>query len=387
MKIGFDATKAFDKKNGYGRYSRSIIRILSQNHSENSYVLYTSKLSKDPSIKSLISPRHVAVRTPAYIVTKMNMGNIWRNTILGNTATKDGVDVFHGLNNELPIVVNKNLKTVVTIHNLHFIRYPHLYNSLDISLYKRRYKHACKVANKVVVPSKQSAEDLEAFFGINSKKIEVIQQGVHPVFKKEYAPYDMRKLCDKYALPEDFILTISHLDVLNNNALTTFKALALLKEKLDIPLVVVGNAHKNYLAALKSIASKEQMLNRLIILDEVPEEDLAKLFQICKIYINASTYPCDTTSIKEALYSKVPVICSRLPDFIEAGGLAPIYIQPGNLEELAYTIQNVLNNPSLTSNMIFQGEIHSQQFNDVIIADQLINVYNALVTKKNGFFI
>lgn len=379
MKIGFDANKAFLGTGKKGSYSKSVIRILSQHFPENHYILYASKIKKDPALKDLLAPDHVEVRTPAFIVTKMNMGNIWRSTILGNTALADKVDVLHGLNNKLPLVVSKKLRTVVTVHNLHFIRYPHLFHNFDVEIYKRRYKHACKVANKIIATSTQTAEDIASFLGIAPDKIEVIPQTCHRDFKKEYVPYELRRLCDQYQLPEDFILTTSKDDIFDNSALTALKALAYMKDKLDIPLVVVGNIPKNYYAELIKIAEKEKIANRLMILGDIPVQDMAMIYQLCKLYLHVSTYPCDTTPIKEALYSRVPVISSRIPEFIEAGGLSPIYIQTGNERELAFTIQNLLNNISLTSNMIDQGAVQAQEYDDELIAKKLYNLYYSIV--------
>lgn len=379
MKIGFDATKAFIDAGYQGTYSKSVIQALSRYCPQNDYILYTSTLKMDPALRDLLAPDHVAVRTPAFMVSKLNMGNIWRSTILGNTALSEGIDVFHGLTNKLPLITNRKLKTVVTIHDLNFMHFPHLYHSFNVEVDKRRIMHACKIADRIIATSEQTAKDIGTFFGQDPAKITVIPQTCHTAFKKEYAPYDLRVLCDRYKLPDDFILVTSQDNILDNNALVAFKTLVAMKDKVDIPLVIVGKIHKKYLSDLLTIAAKEKLTNRVILLKDITTVDIAMLYQLCRLYLHVATYPCDATPIKEALFSKVPVVCSRIPEFMEAGGLGPIYTQPGNEEELMDTIQSLLNNPSLTSNMIAQGDIQVQEFEDGHIARKLNNVYASLV--------
>ena len=301
---------------------------------------------------------------------------------MGNIAFKDNTDVFHGLNNQLPLITDKRLRTVVSIQNLYFLRYPEFFTSLDIEIIKRRYKHACAVANKIVTPSSQTAEDLVSFFGIEPDKIHVIPQACDIIFQKEYAPYDALVLTDKYNLPSDFILARSSKEALNNNALNAVKAFISIKNKMDIPLVIAGKISKKQEAAIVKIITEEKASNRVIFLKDLPWHELAILYQLCQLYLHVPSHPCNAMPIKEALCARVPTICTRIPEFIEAGGLGPVYVQSGNVDEVADTVQNLLNNPSLLSNMIEQGSIHAKTFDNALVAQQFNDLYHSLAGKK-----
>lgn len=382
MKIGFDATSAFTDLDHHGIYSRSVIQTLSRNCPENEYVLYTSSLKQDRTLKDLLAHRQIRLRAPSFILSKLNMGNLWRSTLLGNLAFKDSINVFHGLNNQLPLIINKRLRTVVSIQNLYFLRYPDFFKSLDIEIIKRRYKHACTVANKIVAPSSQTAEDLIAFFGINPDKIQVIPQACDIVFQKEYAPYDALVLSDKYNLPSDFILARSSKEALNDNAINAVTAFARIKNKIDIPLVIAGRISKKQEASILRIIHDEKISNRVILLKDLPLDELAILYQLCQLYLQVPTHPCNSMPIKEALCARVPTICTRIPEFIEAGGLGPVYVRAGNTDEVADTVLNLLNNPSLLSNMIEQGSIHAKTFDNTLVAQQLNDLYHSLIDQE-----
>lgn len=382
MKIGFDATNAFTDFGQQGIYSRSVIRTLSRNFPENEYTLYTTSLKQDHVDKDLLEHRQIRLRTPSFIVSKLKMGNIWRSTMLGNIAVKDDIDVFHSLNNQLPLIIDKRLRTVVSIQNLHFLRYPDMFKGLDIEILKRRYKHACTVANMIITPTSQTAEDLVTFFNINPEKVLVIPQACDVTFQKEYAPYEALVLSDKYKLPGDFILARSSKEVLNDNALNAVKVYV--KSKIDIPLVIAGQISKKQEVSIWKIITEEKINRNVIFLKDVPLDELAILYQLCQLYLHIPSFPSNCMPIQEAICARVPTICTRIPEFIEAGGLGPVYVRPGNIDEAADTIQNLLHNPSLLSNMIEQGSIHAQNFDNFRVAQQLNELYYSLLDKKQN---
>lgn len=382
MKIGFDATNAFTDFGQQGIYSRSVIRTLSRNFPENEYTLYTTSLKQDHVDKDLLEHRQIRLRTPSFIVSKLKMGNIWRSTMLGNIAVKDDIDVFHSLNNQLPLIIDKRLRTVVSIQNLHFLRYPDMFKGLDLEILKRRYKHACTVANMIITPTSQTAEDLVTFFNINPEKVLVIPQACDVTFQKEYAPYEALVLSDKYKLPGDFILARSSKEVLNDNALNAVKVYV--KSKIDIPLVIAGQISKKQEVSIWKIITEEKINRSVIFLKDVPLDELAILYQLCQLYLHIPSFPSNCMPIQEAICARVPTICTRIPEFIEAGGLGPVYVRPGNIDEAADTIQNLLHNPSLLSNMIEQGSIHAQNFDNFRVAQQLNELYYSLLDKKQN---
>lgn len=379
MKIGFDAKSAFVNFTGLGSYCKYVIRVLNENYPENKYLLYTPKVSNKKEIKALIKPSHTEIRTPAKIISRMNLGNIWRSTILGNTALSDGVDIFHGLGNELPIISNKRLKTVVTIHDLMFVRYPQMFKPVDIEILKRRYKHACKVANRIIAISQQTADDITNFLGVDPRKINVVYPGCPSGFHKEYDPIELKKIIDKYRLPEDFILNVGTVEP-RRNALLIVKALAILKDKLDMPLVILGKPNRKYKDEIIRVSNKERIANRIEFLHKVPAEDLPKIYQLSKLFVYPSLFEGFGIPIVEALCSKVPVIASKGFSFAEAGGPKSIYIDNNDPEELANVIMKLLNNSQLAGKMIVHGEEYVKRFGDRKISSELMKVYQEAVS-------
>ena len=310
-------------------------------------------------------------------MTMPGLSAVWRSYSLTKRAGRDGVDIFHGLSNELPLAGSKKVRQVVTIHDLLFLRYPHLYNLIDLGIYKQKTKWACNAADKVIAVSEQTAQDLIDFYHIPSSKIEVVYQGCHPSFREEYDSYVLDRVASKYALPQDFILNVGTLEP-RKNAMLILQAMAQLKNKLQLPLVLVGKA-TNYKEELVAYARKENLLGQVHFLHNVPFEDLPKIYQLSRVFIYPSVFEGFGIPILEALCSRVPVITSKGSCFAEAGGPHSIYINPNDPEELADAILRITNNPTMTTKMTIDGVAHSLAFEDERVAQNLMNVYRKVV--------
>lgn len=376
MRIGYDAKDVFSKKSRFGSYNKYIIKVMAKYFPENNYLLYTSGSTFNKDVLDIQNFSNMEIRSPAKIISRMNLASIWRSTILGNTALNDHVDIFHGLSNELPIIMSKKLKTVVTIHDLYFIRYPHLYQPLEIEILKRRIKHACRIANKVIAVNNQTADDVQSFLGINKNKVEVIYPGCDPCFSIEHDLFELKKTSDLYKLPEDYILNATPLESAGGT-LSLLKALSTIKDKIDIPLVIVEHPVRSYKKEVLAEAKSLGLENRIIFLRNVPKEDLSKIYQLSQLFIYTASYEGSVAPIIEALNAKVPVISSHA--FEKVGGKAALYVKNKDHEALGEAITQVLLNTQLAGKMISEGEQHVRKFDQENFANQTSKVYEALL--------
>ncbi len=268
-------------------------------------------------------------------------------------------------------------KWVVTVHDLLFLRYPHLYNLLDVSVNKQKAKYACSKADLIVAVSQQTANDIVEFLGIPEDKIRIVYQGVHPIFKEEYDSYILQRIATKYQLPPDYLLNVGTIET-RKNALLLLEALNQIKGKMDLPLVLVGKSTP-YKKVLEEYIKKNHLQERVIFLHNVQFEDLPKLYQQSSMFVYPSVFEGFGIPILEALVSKVPVITSLGSCFAEAGGPNSIYINPSDSEELAEAILRVYNNPTMATKMTIDGVAHSMNFEDEKLAKDLMQVYKEVV--------
>jgi glycosyltransferase involved in cell wall biosynthesis len=369
MKIGFDAKRAFFNSSGLGNYSRSTIELMTKFYPLNDYYLFT------PSVENAVKfniPDKVNIIEPTRFLSR-TFKKYWRTFRLSSKIFEYNLDVYHGLSGELPIKAHKksNAKLVVTIHDLIFLRFPEFYNPVDRKIYYQKAKYACEIADTIIAISEQTKSDLINYFKIEENKIEVVYQGCNTVFQKEVETAAKIEIAGKYNLPENYILNVGTVEK-RKNTLAVLEAINL--GKIDITLIIIGKK-TDYQDELFKYASENNLSDKLIILNDVPLEDLPALYQQADIFVYPSVFEGFGIPIIEALYSKIPVITTKGGVFSETGGFSSIYVEPGNIEKLSESIKLVLEDNDLKQKMSSEGFKYAQKFNEDRIASNLMNVY------------
>ena len=119
MRIGFDAKRAFHNFRGLGNYSRDLIRIL-QERTDTELVLFNPLKRKFLGVK--LSPKTTEITPKGFFWKRFK--SLWRLFHITTLARKEHLDIYHGLSGEIPIGIYKQVPTVVTIHDLIFLRFP-----------------------------------------------------------------------------------------------------------------------------------------------------------------------------------------------------------------------------------------------------------------------
>jgi len=372
MKIGFDAKRAFKNRSGLGNYSRSIISLLAEHFPENEYLLYTPSdghelFEPSPSLK-VITPRNFLSST---------FSTAWRSVCLNTVITKDSLDIFHGLSNELPLGISRSkVRSVVTIHDLIFIRYPEFYPWMDRQIYDAKFRHACRAADLVLAVSEATRQDIIEYYRTNAEKVKVAYQTCDPAFQRKAGEAEKIAIRHKYDLPEEFILSVGTIEK-RKNVLTTLKALH--ASGIDIALVIVGRTTP-YIHELKEYITQHKMDKQIRFLHEVSSIDLPVIYQSASIFVYPSLFEGFGIPILEALFSGTPVITSNGSCFNETGGDAALYFDPLQVDELAALIGKVLGDQEVRNKMIAKGFTHAELFTGKRIAKRFIDLYHEIIS-------
>jgi glycosyltransferase involved in cell wall biosynthesis len=371
MRIGFDAKRAFYNRSGLGNYSRDTIRSLHQLFPEHEYFQYTPGITNSPAWQS--SNQNLHICTPSSFYSKMGKA-FWRSFMLNGQLKTDRIEVFHGLSNELPNNIKKSgIKSVVTIHDLIFMRHPEWYKPVDRMIYRKKFFYSSHIADRVVAVSQQTKSDLISFFGIEEQKIQVIYQGCDAAFKTTADAKEKQLIHDKWNLPAEYVLYVGMVEE-RKNLLNIVKAIH--QAKIMIPLIVIGR-QTTYAGKVHDYI-RAQAMKHIYFLDEVPVTDLPGIYQMASVFIYPSLFEGFGIPVLEALYSGVPVITSKGGCFSEVGGEKSIYIDPVNLEEIGSALKKVLSDSKQREDMKNAGYSHAQQFSGENNAKQLMTLYTEL---------
>lgn len=369
MKIGFDAKRAYHNNTGLGNYSRDLISILATHFPENEYYLYNTKPAKIDRFKGL---SNIIECLPSHWFWK-KLASIWRQAPIVEQIVKDKVEIYHGLSGEIPRNIHKKgIKTVVTIHDLIFVRYPELYKPIDRKIYFNKFKYAAKNADKIIAISEQTKRDIVDFLKVDKKKITVVYQGCHAVFKEAYTTKEKEAVRKKFELPDKYILNVGTIEE-RKNLLNIVKSIT----KIDVNLVVVGRK-TDYFNRVEKYIHDHNLEDRIYFLEGVSMKELATLYQMADIFVYPSVFEGFGIPIIEALYSKTPVITTNSGVFPEAGGMHATYVEHNDVQQLEKEIVHLLSNEKLREEKIKESYQFVQKFNDEEIAKNLKKVYNSI---------
>lgn len=383
MNIGYDGKRAFQNKTGLGNYIRSLIAILTTHYPENNYLLFAPKETALFDIKSF---KNVSAIFPVTFMGKYFQG-WWRRRGMVKIIAASPIDIYHGVSNELPLNIERTgVKTVVTIHDIIFERFPETYNFDERYVHRFKIKHACKVADTIIAISQQTKDDLVNFYKIPANKISICYQSCNPIFLQKINEADKKSIKIKYALPDSYFLFVSSIAP-RKNLILICKAMLLLKNKLNIPLVVIGNGKKE-----KEIAKKfmldNGLQNQLILLNEMPVSkepafttaaDFPAIYQQALALIYPSIFEGFGAPLLEAMCSGLPVISSNTSSLPEVAGDAALYFSPEDENLLSQHMLQIAGNKTLADNMRIKGFKQSEKFSTGNYALSIVNVYKTLL--------
>jgi len=376
MNIGFDAKRAFCNTSGLGNYSRTVISAIHQFYPEESLFLFTPKKTSN----SLLGSTGDSVVTPTDTLSKA-FPSLWRSMWMKKDIVQNGVQVYHGLSNELPYHISKcksqiaDFRSVVTIHDLIFKRFPQYYPAVDRIIYDHKFKRSCVTADKIIAVSHQTKNDIIDFYKIAPEKIEVIYQSAGDYLRDDISNEEIERVKKKFHLPADYILSVGTVEE-RKNLFLVLKSLALLKSKLSIPLVVAGRATA-YKRILQDYLSEVKMSEQVFFIDNISTEELQPLYAGAKLFVYPSRFEGFGIPVIEALHYGIPVVAAKGSCLEEAGGPSSKYINPDDENEMADIIEGILINASLQKEMREAGKYFVKKFNSAHFAHSLMTCYKS----------
>jgi len=375
MRIGFDAKRLFNNYTGLGNYSRFVVEALIRYAPNHEYFLFTPKVQTNVDTKVFHELDNVTIVEPSKLTAKLGLASFWRSVKLGDVAKKNRIDILHGLSNELPKSKPLGLKTVLTVHDLIFKRYPSFYRSLDVKIYDYKLRKALETADAVIAISKQTSNDISLYYGYPENKIDVVYQGCHPSFHKKIESDSLKQVKAKYQLPAKYLLNVGTLEE-RKNARIIVEAL----QEIDpsVSAVFVGRETR-YTELIKQFASAHHLEERVRFIHKVDFKDLPAIYQQAEVFIYPSLFEGFGIPIVEAIASRTPVIAARTSSLTEAGGPNVIYFEPQNSSELAQQTNDLLGNEIRRKEIVAASSEYISQFEPQRIATELMKVYSRII--------
>ena len=377
--IGFDAKRIVRNGTGLGGYGRTLVNdLIRRNGGEMELLLYAPDKGRDHLRQQIIQDPHARFVYPKGNPCRLSR-DLWRVKGIVSQLKADGVQLFHGLTGELPLGIKKSgIKTVVTIHDLIFMRHPEYYNWLDVKIYEWKFRQTLKEADRIIAISECTKRDIIELGGISGDNIDVIYQSCNPRFlaSQPSTLNAQRSTLNAHpsSLPRRYMLSVGTIEE-RKNLMLALRSLAHLPE--DIHLVAVGKQTK-YASQVEAEAEKLGLKHRLHMLSGVSDADLQAIYSHAEVFVYPSRYEGFGIPIIEAIFSGLPVVACTGSCLEEAGGPDCLYVHPDDVEGFAQCVSRMLAGSPERDSRIQLSQNYVQRFRGADVAGQVMEVYNRL---------
>jgi len=295
------------------------------------------------------------------------------------------VDIVHFLVFDLfqkTLPTNINVPIVVTVHDVTPLVFAKHYpagikGNINLFIQKR----ALRKVDRVIAISENSKKDIEAYLGIQTKKISVVHSGVGKQFKKIDDKKVLETVKRKYNLPENFAFYSGNVNW-NKNIVGMTQACI----SAGIDLVIVGKSFEQKkdlnhpeMKSYKEFLNKFNYNPKVHILGFVPDDEMVAILNLAAVSLFVSFYEGFGFPILEAQACGVPVLSSKLSAMPEVGGKGVMYVDPYDVDEMTYKIQLVVQDEKLRKDLIAEGTDNVGRFSWEKCAEETVIVYSKLL--------
>lgn len=344
MKIGVDTgclgVKDERLKVGVYQLTFNLLRELGEIDCQNEYLLFSFR-PISPLILKRFGPRM------KNIVARPRRG--WRYFGLPLAVWRNQVDFFLGPSQVLPYFCPQ--PSLVIVHDLAFERFPDCYPHSGRRL-RRLTKEAVKKATKIVAVSQATKRGLEELYKVPRKKIEVVYEGINPIFKPTRAKSSGRP----------YFLFVGDLKRIKN---VTF-LLRAFRRFLDetgrhFQLILAGGDFWLDPEIPKAI-NRLKLSKNIRRLGFVPGKNLPALYSGAIAFVSPALYEGFGLTLLEAMACGCPAIAGNTGAQPEVVAQAGILVNPTDENQLVAAMKKITADRRLRQKLAATGLARARQF-------------------------
>jgi alpha-1,3-rhamnosyl/mannosyltransferase len=286
------------------------------------------------------------------------------------------LDVYHDPNY---LAYRFDGPTVITAHDLSWIRYPETHPSERVDVFNHLFPRALERADVVITDADFVRREIIATFGVDPCRVKAIPLAARPGFKPHDAK-DCAPTLSAHSLNwRHYLLCVGTLEPRKNLQLV-LRAYATLNESFQkaFPLVVVGA--KGWLTSeLESLMAPLARNGSLRTLGYVEDEELARLYASARALIYPSLYEGFGLPPLEAMASGTPVIVSNASTMPEVVGEAGMRIEPMDESGLRDAMLTIAEDDTTWETMRAAGLAQAAKFSWQRCAQETLATYRQAI--------
>jgi glycosyltransferase involved in cell wall biosynthesis len=299
----------------------------------------------------------------------------WEQLKLPGLLREKRINVFHSPANVLPERLPHSCAGVVTLHDLAFLRYPHVLTRSKRVYHRTFTMHSLRRATMIIANSNSTKQDAIELAGLSANHIQMVYPCIEERFSNVILDEEIQFFRQTHGLTMGYLLYLGTLEP-RKNITTLIEAYAHLRK-------IYGREEKLVLAGGKgwlfdSIFQKVQDLgleSAVLFPGFVSDAEQLLWYHSASVFVYPSLYEGFGMPVTEALACGIPVVTSNVSSLPEAGATLALTVDPHDSEAMARAINKALTDETLRKQCQTQAEIVRQQFSAQRMAEQTVAVY------------
>lgn len=353
MKITIDATGLSPHKTGTVTY---LVEILAQWNSDpriaHDFVVFCTIQSRHHFDDLQLDKRFLLSIVPVRKLIQM----MWQQTLLPLFLVRHKVDVHWGPGFVLPLLGVCSM--VVTIHDMTFDLFPESHEPIKRLYFPFMIRRAVKRANKVLVDSESTANDLDRLIPGSAEKTVVAHLAARTLSVKRVSPnLDVHLPSQENPTSGPYVLFIGTLEPRKNlyRLLQAWKQLSV-DARFEYRLIVVGV--KGWM-----VEQLEQQGNDNVeFVGHVPDHHLQAYLRGASCFVYPSLYEGFGLPVIEAMAAGIPVLTSNVGATREIARDAAVLVDPMSAKGIEDGLRKLLTDPNLRQQLSEAGIKRAGEF-------------------------
>jgi len=365
MRIGIDARLVFYNRAGIGQYIIQLIEALARLEPyDDRFMLLQSRKDRSSIINTNGFERR-SLWTPSH--------NRFEQQALSFELSRLKLDLLHSPDFIPPF--KRNCKSVITIHDLAFLLYPHFLTK-ESARYYGQIDQAWRKTDHIIAVSEATKQDSIKMLGVPEKKITVIHEAANPIYRPMPADEARRHVKEKYKIKNDFILFVSTIEP-RKNLPGLLQAYRRLRDEYKRDELLVLSGSKGWLwEEVYETVDRLDLADHVAFLGRVPSQDLVYLYNAARLLVHPSFYEGFGLTPLEAMTCGTPVIVSNTSALPELVGDAALMVNPHDIDGLTVAMWRVLIEEELRQDLICKGFKRAPIFSWEEAAKKTLQVYH-----------
>ncbi|MFN8634446.1 MAG: glycosyltransferase family 1 protein [Chloroflexota bacterium] len=358
---------------GINRVLQQLLTELPNVPGDERYLVYAPY--SEPNRRLLARPR-MRSRLTRLPVERPPVRIAWEQTVLPVELLRERAELLHALGFVSPF--GWRGKTVVTVYDLSFLRFPEVYNRANRVYLSTFTPPSLRRADRVITISEDARRDVVELCGVAPERVTAILLAADESLQPA-SPEAVRAFRTRHNLPERFVLYQGTLQP-RKNLETLVRAYGMLRAQGsdDHILVLAGPRGWQY-DSIFELTRQLGLEDAVRFPGFVPDDDQPLWYSSATVFAFPSRYEGFGLPLLEAMACGAPVVSSSSSSLPEVVGDAGLLVDPSDVEGLCSALRELLEDEPRRLALAAAGRARAATFSWRKMAEETVQVYREVL--------